>query len=132
MNDYNGVIIEESLADTAVLEKLRILSTKVEPVTKGHKTPWLSQWTLHTVEVPDERAGEIAMDISLALDPEHGGSWYADFKNEQDHFLIFRRRIFVIERACPAQYEEAKQYGHSLGIPEYQLDFDPQADEWER
>ncbi len=40
---YKGVIIEESLEDKDVLNKLKIISTKVERVTKEHQTPWLSK-----------------------------------------------------------------------------------------
>lgn len=47
---YTGVIIEESLKDKAVLNQVSIVNTKVEPVTKHHKTPWLKQWTLHSFE----------------------------------------------------------------------------------
>ena len=52
---YRGVIIEESLEDKDVLKEVRILSTKVEPVTEKHKTPRIKQWTLHTVEIPEDR-----------------------------------------------------------------------------
>lgn len=39
--DYKGVIIEESLKDKSVLDKVKILRTKEEPVTEGDQTPWL-------------------------------------------------------------------------------------------
>lgn len=39
MNNYKGVIIEESLANRDVLKKVKILSTKVEKINDEHKTP---------------------------------------------------------------------------------------------
>ena len=132
MNNYLGVIIEESLCSTAVLEKLSIISTRTEEVTKGHRTPWVSQWTLHTVEIPEAQVEKIAQEISEALDTEHDGSWYADFKNDNRHVVIFQDRVFHIDRRSDAQYEEARRYGLSLGIPEYQLDFKPDSEQWER
>ena len=54
--NYKGVIIEESLRKTDVLKDVLVVSTKVEPVTEKHRTPWLRQWTLHTVEIPEEEA----------------------------------------------------------------------------
>lgn len=36
---FQGVIIEESLTDKAVLGKVKTESTKVEKVTEKHKTP---------------------------------------------------------------------------------------------
>ncbi len=121
MNNYRGVIIEESLENKEVLKKLKIISTKIEKVTEKHMTPWLTQWTLHTVQIPENKAKEIAQEISKSLDQNHMGSWYTDFKNKIHHYIIFRDKIFYIDRTSKEQYNEAKRYGISLGIPEYQL-----------
>ena len=119
MNNYNGVIIEESLESKDVLKNVKIVSTKVERVTDEQKTPWISQWTLHTVELPEAEAPAIANQISGALDSKH--SWYADFKNETHHYIIFRDKVFYIDRENKEQYDEAERYGISLGIPKHQL-----------
>lgn len=129
--DYHGVIIEESLRDPSILSAVRITETKVEPVTEEHHTPWLRQWTLHTMEVPEGRADEIADKISGAFNTQHG-SWYADFKNSSVHYVIFPHRVFRIDRKDPSGYQPAVSYGQSLGIPEHQLDFSPDIKEWER
>lgn len=121
--NYIGVIIKESLGNKDVLSEVKILSTKVEQVTEKHKTPWLKKWTLHTVEVSADKAAKVAEELSEYLEPNH--HWYADFKNNELHFIIFRNKIFRIDRTSKKQYEEAKKYGISLGIPEYQLDFNP-------
>ena len=128
--DFKGVIIEESLENKDVLKEVKILETKIEPVTDEHKTPWLKQWTLHTVEIPEDKTQEIAEKISRALDSEH--AWYADFKNDIHHYIIFRNKIFFIDKQSREQYDEARNYGISLGIPEYQIDFHPEIKEWER
>ena len=65
---FKGVIIEESLENKDVLKNIRIISTEVEKVTDRHKTPWISQWTLHSVEIPDNEAADVAREISKALD----------------------------------------------------------------
>lgn len=127
---YTGVIIEESLGNKDVLKKTKILKTKVEPVVEKHKTSWLKQWTLHTVEVSESKAESVAEEISKSLDSEH--SWYADFKNKNTHFIIFRNKVFKIDRTSKEQYDEAKKYGISLGIPSYQVDFHPEVKEWKR
>jgi hypothetical protein len=129
--NFTGVIIEESLTDTSVLGDVKVVSTKVELVTEAHKTPWVSQWTLHDVEIPAEKAAEVAEKISKALDPEH--NWYADFKTDREHFVIYRNKVFHIsDRADKAQYDEATKYGISIGIPDYQVDFSPHVTQWER
>lgn len=65
--DYTGVVIKESLQKKAVLKKIKIVSTKVEAVTEKHKTPWLKQWTLNTIEVPEEKAQEIAKKYGISI-----------------------------------------------------------------
>ncbi|MCR4328379.1 MAG: hypothetical protein NUV53_02565 [Patescibacteria group bacterium] len=128
--DYKGVIIEESLENKDVLKDVVILSTKIERVVEKHKTPWVEAWTMHTVEISPEKAEEVAESLSRTLDAKH--NWYADFKNETTHYIIFRNKIFTIDRHSKDQYDAAKQYGVSLGIPEYQVDFHPEIDEWKR
>jgi hypothetical protein len=127
-NVFVGVIIEESLENKDVLEKVRILKTKVEQVTEKHKTPWINKWTLHTAEVSENDAEKVAKKLSKALDSRH--SWYADFKNSTHHYIIFRDKVFYIDRRSKEQYDKAKKYGISLGIPEYQVDFHPDVGIW--
>ena len=127
--DYQGVIIEESLKDTGVLDDVKILSTDVEEVTASHKTPWLKQWTLHNVEIKEPKAEDVAKRISQALQPDY---WYADFKNSSTHFVIFPDKVFKVERAEPEHYKAVTAYGLALGIPVYQLDFAPTIKQWQR
>ena len=128
---FNGVTIEESLTDKSVLNDANIISTKVEPVTEHHKTPWVKQWTLHTVEIQDDKVAEVADKISKALDKEH--DWYADFKTDTEHYVIYTSKVFhITDRTDKKQYDEATAYGISIGIPDYQVDFSPHLKQWER
>ena len=110
----------------------RFEAAKVEKVKEKHKTPWLSQWTLDTFEIPENKVEEVANKISKSLDYSHSSAWYADFKNDEYHYIIFRDKIFKIDRSKPEEYQEAIGYGISLGIPEYQVDFSPSIKEWKR
>jgi len=65
--NYTGAIIEESLKNKDILKDVKILETKVEEVVEEHKTPWIKQWTLHTVEISENQAGSVAEKISKAL-----------------------------------------------------------------
>lgn len=121
---YRGIIIEESLENNNILKTLKILSTKIKLATEKHKTPWVKQWTLHTVEIPEESAQEIAEKLSSSLDKNY--SWYADYKNDSYHFIVYRNKIFKVDLKNPILYRDAKKYGISLGIPEYQVDFAPE------
>lgn len=128
--NYKGVIIEESLEKADVLKDVIVIEIKVEAVTEEHKTPWIKQWTLHTVEIPEEKADQVAERLSADLDKEH--EWYADYKNDQYHYIIYRGKVFKVDLKNPVLYKDAKQYGISVGIPEYQVDFAPEDKIWDR
>jgi hypothetical protein len=129
--NYSGLIIEESLEKTDVLSRVKVIKTMVEPVTKDHNTPYLKQWTMHTVSIPDNQIESVSQEISQALDPKHS-DWYADFKNDQFHFIVFRDKVFKVDRSQSDQYQAVTDYGLTLGIPAHQLDFAPDAKEWDR
>jgi hypothetical protein len=128
--NYRGVIIEESLKNKDVLKDVKILETKIEEVTEEHETPWAKQWTLHTVEIAENQARNVAEKVSRTLDSKH--DWYADFKNDTYHYIVFHNKVFYIDQKSKKQYEEAKNYGISLGIPKYQIDFAPDNKIWKR
>lgn len=119
MNSYKGDIIEESLRDKKVLKEVNIISMRVEKVTDRHRTPWLSQWTLDTIEVVENKADSLAEKLSKALDPEQ--SWYIDYCNDKYHYVIFKDKVFKLDRKEKSDYDEMIQYGLSIGTPDYQL-----------
>jgi hypothetical protein len=120
MQNFFGIIIEESLEDKSVLDLIKIISTKVEPINEKHQTPWLKQWTLHTVEVEADQAEKVAVAISKAIGKNY---WYADYKNDDTHFYIFKDKVFKVNRTSEDEYKQAQDYGLSLGIPDYQVNF---------
>ncbi|MDR2337836.1 MAG: DUF5680 domain-containing protein [Deltaproteobacteria bacterium] len=76
---------------------------------------------MDTVEIPENRIDRIADKISKSLDQEHGASWYADFRNNNSHYIIFLNKVFKLDRSKKSDYETMRQYGASIGIPTYQL-----------
>lgn len=114
-----GDIIEESLSDKSILKEVNIISTRIEKVTDEYQTPWLSQWTLDTIEVEDVNADSLAEKLSKALDSEHG--WYIDYRNDKYHYVIFKNKVFKIDRSKKSDYDEMIKYGLSIGTPDYQL-----------
>lgn len=129
--NYKGVIIQESLGDTVVLELVHIKKTIIEQVTPEHKTPWIPTWTLHTVEILEHDADRVASILANSFDPAHP-YWYADFKNDQYHYIVYAERVFKIDRSNPIEYQDAREHGLSIGIPSYQVDFAPEDVYWER
>ena len=119
--NYKGIIIEESLQNTDVLKSVKILNTIISPVTERHQTPWVKQWTMHTVEVDEKIAESLAQQISETMDPEH--SWFADYNNGVIHYIIFYKKVFKVDMIKEKEYAQAKDYGLSINIPDHQLIF---------
>ncbi|MFN8016178.1 MAG: hypothetical protein U0R17_06205 [Acidimicrobiia bacterium] len=126
---FRGVIIEESLCDKKILDRFNITDTKIEPVEQNHMTPWLTQWTLHDVYVDESDVLELSELLSENLEEDY---WYADFKDEKSHYIIFNKKIFIVNKEDPSQYKPVVSYGLELGIPRYQLDFSPDISDWQR
>lgn len=124
MELFYGEVIEESLIDRQVLKGLKIVSTRISKVTPEHKTPWLTQWTLHKIEVTAQETEKTAEALSKVLDSSHGESWYIDFKSDRRHFIIYPEKVFNIDRTSLSQYQEARAYGLASGIPPHQVDFE--------
>jgi len=122
-NNFKGAIIEESLSNLEVLKKVNITKTDVFPVTGKHKTPWVKQWTFHFIEVDESEAESIASEIGKNMDSEH--VWYADFRNNKIHYVIYYNSVFKIDVNKKEDYQKAIDYGNKLGIPDYQIDFSP-------
>jgi len=119
MSKYKGDIIEESLANKSVLDGLNVVSTRIEKVTDGHQTPWLSKWNIHTIEVDEDEAKGLAEKLSKALESQRG--WYIDYRNEKYHYVVFNGKVFKLERNRKSDYSEMIAYGLSTGTPQEQL-----------
>jgi len=119
MNNYKGEIIEESLSDKTVLQEVNIISTRIEKTADEHQTPWLLQWTLYAIEVNENQADSLAEKLSQALESEH--SWYIDYRNDKYHYVIFKNKVFKLDRNKKSDYDEMIKYGLSIGTPDYQL-----------
>jgi hypothetical protein len=118
---YSGVIIEESLSNKQALEGLKIVKQEIEQVREAHETPWLTQWTCDTVEIPESEIETAVQKLSAAIDTEHIGNWYCDFKNDDWHYVVFSGKIFKLDRKKREDYDEMHKYAASIGLPEHQV-----------
>lgn len=122
MKKYSGCIIEESLTNKDVLKEFIITKTNVEKVTEESNTPDLDIWTMHIVEIDEDKVENIVPLLSKSIDGSRkNGGWYTDLKSDDWHYIIFSGKVFKVNRSSGEQYEQAKEYGMSIGIPEYQL-----------
>lgn len=122
MKKYSGCVIEESLTNKDVLKEFIITRTNVEKVTEESNTPDLDVWTMHIVEIAENKIESIVPLLSKSIDGSRkNGGWYTDLKSDDWHYIIFSGKVFKVDRSSGEQYEQAKEYGMSIGIPEYQL-----------
>lgn len=119
--DYEGIIIEESLTNLDILKELEIVHTEIEKVTEANETPWLEQWTMHTVVIKKDKMDEYAQKLSQLIDSKHCNNWYCDFKNEELHYVVFRNKVFKLDKHSKQDYINMKEYAIKLGLPEHQL-----------
>src|ERR1041385_4364477 len=104
---FKGTIIENSLNDRSILEKLQI-----------QKTYQSGSWILHDVFVDEHQIPELSTNLA-------DGPWYIHVwePGKDDVKVVFKNKVFDITFSDKASWIDAIAYGKSLGIPDEQLDF---------
>ncbi len=102
-----GVVIENSLNDASILQKLNIQKSWED-----------GSWKLHEVSVSKDEAKSIARHFA-------DGPWYVHFwePGSDDVLVVFKNKTFEIKFSDKSTWAEAVTYGTSIGIPPEQLDF---------
>ena len=119
-----GRIVAEGLKAGAVLEvpELRLSSLSRHDVADSTTASQPDRWTFVDVEAPSSRADELAAALAAALLPEDG--WYADFRLDDEHVVVFAEAVFRYRVGDAAGRQEAVDHGRAAGTPEHQLDWD--------
>lgn len=104
---FKGTIIENSLEDTSILEKVKILGTRNA-----------GSWILHDVLIEEKEI----LGLQAALSD---GPWYIHVWQEgsDEVVVLFKDAVFTIHYSDKSTWVDAVAYGKSIGIPEGQLDF---------
>jgi hypothetical protein len=76
-------------------------------------------WTIVDFEADD--AEPVAQALAASLDPV--GGWYADFRDGDDHVVVFAGKIFRYGPGDRETYAAAVAHGRQVGVPEHQLDW---------
>jgi hypothetical protein len=102
-----GVIVENSLNDTGILNKVRVLKSWED-----------GSWKLHKVEVDEATAKEIGKYLA-------DGPWYIHFwaENKDDVLVVFKDAVFAIKYSDQNTWSDAVAYGIAHGVPPKQLTF---------
>ncbi len=104
---YKGVVIENSLLDKKVLEKVRVIGTRTE-----------GEWTLHDIRLSKKQIEDIQKSI---VDEK----WYFHLwePGKDQVTVVFKDKMFTITHSDTETWNEAIAYGEARGIARAQLDF---------
>jgi len=104
---YEGTIIESSLTDPAILQKMNVLREYVA-----------GDWRLNDVRVNERQIKKMGGYLN-------DGPWYMYFwqPGKDETIVVFKEKQFTIKQSNPSTWRDAIAYGVSKGIPESQLDF---------
>ncbi|MFZ2484338.1 MAG: hypothetical protein WAX80_03545 [Minisyncoccia bacterium] len=104
---YKGTIVENSLIDKNILEKVQITKT------------WQDEdWILYDVLVEENQLYELGKSLA-------DGPWYMNFwiPEGDEMKVVYKDKIFDLKISDKSTWDDALVYGRSIGIPEEQLDF---------
>ncbi len=106
-----GTVVEESLVDNRFLNELDILSVRISSAEKPE-----DRWHLYQVRMTIEQIEHLAKQLK----PE---KWYAHFWDDENIYVVFPGKTFLMSRDDKSTWTDAVSYGKSIDIPEEQLDF---------
>jgi hypothetical protein len=108
---YHAIIVDESLKDKSVLNRLKIIGTK-----KG-------DWTLYKIEVSHKN---LEGTIKLIHSSLGNNEWYFHFYNiDGSKLLIVYKDKTYFTNSDKDNWKDAIRHGIDLNIPKEQLDFVP-------
>lgn len=108
--EYKGVIVEESLNDSRILNDFKIVDFKISEEENPS-----DRWHLYTVHVSKDDIDRLSKNIKQ--------KWYMHFWNGCDVIAIFKDKKFEFNFDDKSTWKPVIEYGLSLGIPKEQLDF---------
>lgn len=111
MDEYHGIIVDASQKYRSIFKNLRIL---------GGRKSKDGKWVLHKIVVGADGLGDMISRLQNNMLP----GYYFHFYRDGELIIVFKDRIFRV-KPDRTTWNEAVEYGKSLGIPESQLDFYP-------
>lgn len=103
---FTGIIVEESLEDTQIINNLEISKVEISNDL---------DWHMYTVKVTEQEIQELSGIIKA--------KWYMHFWSGNQVITVFKDKTFEFEHDKPETWQPAVEYGLALGIPKEQLDF---------
>lgn len=111
--DYHGNLLDTEFKSPEFLKKFNIFASR-----KSRRNPWI----MTGVIVPAEKIEEVISEVQEELLDDQ--PYYAHFYRKDELIVVYKKKVF---RVTPDEstWNEAVEYGRSLGIPAEQLVFLP-------
>jgi len=113
MSGYHGNLLDTEFRDQNFLNRFKVFAKR-----KSKENPW----TMHGVVVPADKLENTIKEVQENL--LSNKPYYAHFYRDEELIIVFKEKIFRIT-PDKSTWEEAIEYGHSLGILDKQLVFAP-------
>ena len=114
-----GLLLQESLQDLSVLDRLRIVKTESWDVLNAAEYQ-PEVWTAISFEVDDLQAEAVIDALSHALKTP---GWYIDLRQADQVIVVFPEQVFKYKRGDAAGKSAAQDYARASGIPLTQIDW---------
>lgn len=110
-----GVLVEESLEDPAVLQKISVVRTECAWLEgEGHG----QQLQFHKIEVLESDVEDVCLEVSRVIRP----TWYFHIVGGSKMFVVFRDEIMKAEKSDPESIERIIKYGTTHGVLPEQIE----------
>ncbi len=114
---WKGVIIEESLIDKGLLQRVEIIGTR-EAVLEAQGER--GTFHFHNIVVSDADKHTFVAAASYAVKQ----GWYLHICRDDRMVVVFNDHIFEFSEKEKLKLESARKYGMVVGIPVAQLQFE--------
>lgn len=114
---YQGVLIKESIDDDCVIDRIFVHKTELWNVGGSPKYWTALHFTSNDVSLPDH------LSKAMISDPERGGNWFADFKNGNIKFIVFRNKILKYRIGDLSEKNKVKNECRKMGITDGEMNW---------
>ena len=114
---FQGVLIKESIDDDCVIDRISVHKTELWNVGGSPKYWTALHFTSNDVSLPDH------LSKAMISDPERGGNWFADFKNDDIKYIVFRNKILKYRIGDLSEKNKVKNECRKMGITDGEMNW---------
>ena len=107
---FEGIIVEESLSDNRIINNYDVIGFEItldDDISK--------RWHLFKISIRRDQISDMQFHIKQG--------WYMHFWSGHALIVVFKDKVFEIDRYDRSSWSEVVDYGCGIGISKEQLDF---------